>query len=207
MFRILCAEKYKGMIRIGFLAGRRLLRDSRLLRQNASIVSRALSVPVNESGKGVLEFLEKTSQTEKRLKALEEKAIIDKAEALVSKAALLKKNQTGPGGSPVIVIESYAEEDINEVQSIGKAAQKLSIGKPLPSGEQQIQAAFILASEQDCKFVALCASKEFDLRSLMKEALEAQGGKGGGGPSFFQGSFGTKYAMDNFLRKIGEGSR
>jgi len=62
MFRILGAEKYKGMTRISFLAGRRLLRDSRLLRNNAGIISRAISVPLGETGKGVLEFIEKAAQ-------------------------------------------------------------------------------------------------------------------------------------------------
>ena len=199
MFRILGAEKYKGMTRVSFLAGRRLLRDSRLLRQNASIVSRALSVPVNETGKGVLDFLEKTAQTEKRLKALEEKAVMEKAEALRSKAALQSKADLR------VIIESYAEEDINEVLNIGKAAQKLCAAQKLYSGKQQAQAAFILASEKDRKFIALCSAKDFDLRSFLKDAFGAHGGKGGGSPSFFQGSFESKEALANFMREIGEG--
>jgi len=182
MFRILGAEKYKGMARVSFLAGRRLLRDSRLLRQNAAVVSHALSVSVNDTGKGVLELLEKTAQTEKRLKVFEEKAVGEKADALILRAAACS--------GPALIVESYAGADINEVISIGKIAQK------------KTASAFVLASEPDLKFAALSSAKNFDLRALLKDALEAQGGKGGGGPSFFQGSFGTKEALGAFLRAV-----
>ncbi|MDR1803264.1 MAG: alanyl-tRNA editing protein [Treponema sp.] len=189
LFRIHGAEKYKGMTRVSFSAGRRLLLESRSLRQNAAVVSHALSVPLGEIGKGVLDFIDKTAQTEKRLKALEEKIIQEKAEALVQKAGnSAKQDAANPS---VFIIESYVEESIDEVQNIGKAVQKKS------------QAAFILASEQDRKFVAFCSAKGFDLRAFIKGAFDAQGGRGGGSPSFFQGSFGTKEAMDAFLAEMG----
>jgi len=189
MFRILGAEKYKGMTRISFLAGRRLLRECRLLRNNAGVISRALSVPLAETGKGVLEFIEKTAQTEKRLRDLEEKAIKAKAEALLHKAALLRK--AADAAAPAVIMETYSDSDINELLSIGKSAQK------------QTRAVLILVSGTDLKFIALCSDKNFDLRTLIKKAFEARGGRGGGSPSFFQGSFATKEAMDAFLREIG----
>jgi alanyl-tRNA synthetase len=189
MLRILGAEKYKGMNRITFNAGRRLLRESRLLRQNAVAVSRALNVPVDEIGKGVLDFLEKTSQTEKRLKALEEKAVQEMAEALLLKVSDATKFGD-KNAEPVIVVEKYLDADIDTVLSIGKIAQK------------HTQAALILASEQDLKFAAFCSIKGFDLRLFLKDAFKAQSGRGGGSPSFFQGSFGTKEALNVFLQAI-----
>jgi len=191
MFRILGAEKYKGMTRISFLAGHRLLLDSRLLRNNAGIVSRALSVPLGEIGKGVLEFIEKTAQTEKRLRDLEEIIIQTKAEALLEKAALSHKAvDSVVSEDRTVVIETYSDLDINEVVSIGRAAQK------------RTQAVLILASGKDLKFIALCSDKSFDLRPLIKDAFEAQSGHGGGSPSFFQGSFRTKETMEAFLREM-----
>jgi alanyl-tRNA synthetase len=187
LFRILGAEKYKGMTRVSFTAGRRLLLDSRFLRQNAVTVSRALSIPLGETGKGVLELLEKSAQIEKRLKTLEEKAIREKTETLLKKASDTIK---GGDSSFPVVIESYTDESIDEVMSIGKNAQK------------QTQTLLILASESDCKFIALCSAKDFDLRPLIKSAFDARRGRGGGGPSFFQGSFGTKEDLDAFLRAI-----
>ena len=181
MLRILGAEKYKGKARIGFLAGRRVLRDSRLLYSNAGIVSRALSVPLRETGKAVLDFLDKAAQAGKRLKALEEEAIHFKAESLLRKADC-------PGLE--LVVEIYANEGISEVLNIGRAAQK------------QTRAIIVLASEPDLKIAAFCSDKEYDLRSFFKKAFEANGGRGGGGPSFYQGSFSTKEAMDAFLGTV-----
>jgi alanyl-tRNA synthetase len=189
MLRILGTEKYKGMTRITFIAGRRLLRESRLLRQNALVISHALNIPISEIGKGVLDYLEKTSQTEKRLKALGEKAIREMAEALLLKAATAAKSGDA-STDPVIIIENYSDIDIATVLSLGKIAQK------------QTQAVLILASEQALKFTAFCSTKGFDLRLFLKDAFEAQAGRGGGSLSFFQGSFETKETLNAFLQAL-----
>jgi alanyl-tRNA synthetase len=184
ILRILGAEKYKGMTRVSFIAGRRCLRESRLLHRNGNIVSRALSVPLADTGKGVLDLLEKTAALERRLKALEEAAARIKAEELIKKAGL---EGAGSGG---VIIEAYPGEGIDEVLLIGRAAQKLS------------SAVLVLASEKDFKFAAFCALKGFDLRPLVKDAFEKSGGRGGGGPAFFQGSFTTAGGLAEFLAAV-----
>jgi len=171
------------MTRITFLAGRRLLLDSRVLRHNAVIASHALSVPVNGIGTGVLNLTEKLAETERRLKAFIEAAVKEKAEALVQKAV----SASTYSKLPPIIIESYVDEDINEALNIGKIAHK------------KIQAVFVLASKKDNKFAAYSSVEGFDLRSFIKGAFEAQGGKGGGSNTFFQGSFGTSKATEDFL--------
>ena len=183
LLRIFGAEKHRGMTRITFLSGRRLLLDSRVLRNNAVIASRALSVPVNETGNGVLNLAEKLAETEKRLKAFAEAAVKEKAEALVQKAV----SASTYSKLPPIIVESYADEDINEALNIGKIAHK------------KIQAVFVLAAKKDNKFAAYSSVEGFDLRSFLKSAFEAQGGKGGGSNTFFQGSFGTSKAIEDFL--------
>jgi alanyl-tRNA synthetase len=189
LLRIFGTEKHKGMTRITFLAGRRLLTDSRVLRHNAVIASRALSVPVNEIGSGVLSLTERLAETERRLKAFTEAAVKEKAEALVQKAS----SASTYSKLPPIIVESYADEDINEVLNIGKIAHK------------KIQAIFVLASKKDNKFAAYSSVEGFDLRSLIKTAFEAQGGKGGGSNTFFQGSFGTNKSTEDFLEEIKNG--
>ena len=211
LLRILGAEKYKGMNRISFLAGRRLLNDCRILRKNAVVVSRAMSVPVNETGKGVLDYLEKAGQIEKQLKNLEQKAVHEKAESLVRKAeaavkaaAASKSAEAAAANSaagqitgsnvkvPALIIESYAEEDFSKILIISKLVQKHS------------REAYVLVSEQDLKFAAFCQTEGFDMRNFLKGAFEANGGRGGGSSSFFQGSFGSKEALDTFLGAIKE---
>jgi alanyl-tRNA synthetase len=180
LLRILGAEKYKGMTRISFIAGRRCLRDSRLLRENCSLISRRLSVPVGETGRGVEALLEKTAALELRLKGLEEAAAATRAQAL------LQKPPTPRG----FILETYPDAPLEEVLRIGRAAQK------------ETDRLIVLASRRDCKFAAFSGDKKGDLRSLFGPALAAQGGKGGGGGGFFQGSFPTPEALEGFLGEI-----
>jgi len=189
LLRVFGAEKHRGMTRITFLAGRRLLQDSRVLRNNAVVASRALSVPVNEIGNGVLSLAEKLAEIERRLKVYSEAAVKEKAELLVQKAV----SASTYSKLPSIIVESYVDEDINELLNIGKIAHK------------KIQAIFVLASKKDNKFAAYSSVEGFDLRSFLKSAFEAQGGKGGGSNTFFQGSFGTSKATEDFLEGIKKG--
>jgi alanyl-tRNA synthetase len=190
ILRILGAEKYKGMTRVSFIAGRRCLRDSRLLHRNGNIISRTLSVPLGETGKGVLELVEKASAMERRLKALAEDAARIRAEDLVKKNGV-----AGEAGSGKVVVETFPDPEIDEVLRIGRAAQKLS------------DAVFVLASEKDRKFAAFCGVKGLDIRPLVKGAFEATGGRGGGGPSFFQGSYASAGELGEFLSLLREGPK
>jgi alanyl-tRNA synthetase len=180
MLRILGAEKYKGMMRISFIAGRRALRDSRVLRQNGNVISHALKVPVLETGKGVLALLEKTNNLERLLKVREEEAAQYKAEALVR----AKGSVSGP---ETLLTAAIPDAAIEEVLRIGRAAQKLT------------GAVILLAAPKDSKFAAFCSIKGKDIRELLREPMEAWGGKGGGGPSFFQGLFPSEKALTAFM--------
>jgi alanyl-tRNA synthetase len=203
ILRILTAEKYKGMTRIYFIAGRRVLLDNRLLRHNAGIVSRTLKVPIHETGKGVLDYLEKTAQIEKQLKLLLEEACRVRAEALLRKAALFCESEPqSKAAHPAFIIESYADAGIDEVLCIGRAAQKETEAALASQTALAKPVVIILVSGRDLKFAAFCLVKDFDLRPIIKGALEAQSGRGGGSSSFFQGSFGTKEALNAFIRAM-----
>jgi alanyl-tRNA synthetase len=181
MLRILGAEKYKGMTRVTFIVGRRCHKESRMLRKNADTISRALKVPVPDIGRGVLDYIEKAAGTEQRLKAYEEEAAAKKAEALASKCAGAQKG--------ALVVQRY-DADMDEILRIGKAAQKLT------------ETILVLASEKEFKFAAFCGVKDVDIRPFIKDHFEASNGKGGGGPSFFQGSFTNKAGLDSFLNRL-----
>ena len=192
MVRLLEAEKYKSTVRLYFIAGRRCLYDSRNLRDNAEIVSRALSVPLNETGRGVLDFAAKTGNLEQQIKYLKEELSSIKAQALVKKSGF---DKTVCGEKRTFIIESYNAE-MNDVLNIGKKAQKLS------------DAVLILLSATENKFASYCSQKDMDIRRVFPEKMEKYGGKGGGGASFFQGSFGTRENLEDFIREIcGEESK
>jgi alanyl-tRNA synthetase len=182
MLRILGAEKYKGMTRIAFIAGRRVLRDSRLLRQNGELISRSLKIPVEETGKGVLALLEKLSTQEKRLKDLEEADALHEAAALIVRA--------GPGSGADVYQELFPHKTMEELLRIGRAAQKT------------IPHILVLAAAGELKFAAFTSRKDADIRPLLKTALEQCKGRGGGGPSFFQGSFSDPADLSAFLNAL-----
>jgi alanyl-tRNA synthetase len=187
MLRILGAEKYKGMMRISFIAGRRALRDSRVLRQNGALISHALKVPVPETGKGVLALLEKTNNLERQLKVREEEAAQYKAEALV-------RAKGSASGAETLLTAAIPDAAIEEVLRIGRAAQKLTDG------------VILLAAPKDTKFAAFCSAKDRDIRELIKKPMETWGGKGGGGPSFFQGLFPSEKALAAFMEAVSQSS-
>jgi alanyl-tRNA synthetase len=181
ILRILGAEKYKGMTRVSFIAGRRVLNDSRLLRNNADIVSRALKVPVAETAQATLALLEKAGALERRVKTLEETLATLKATELLQQAGMLAE------GAPTVLALSLPDADIDEALRIGRAAQKLS------------GATLVFASPRDAKVAAFCSVKSVDIRPLVKPAMEANNGRGGGGPSFVQGQFPSAQELAAFM--------
>jgi alanyl-tRNA synthetase len=190
MLRILGAEKYKGMTRVSFIAGRRTLRDSRLLRENAGIVSRALKVPVAETGNAVLALLERVARLEQQVKEYAENAARLRAESLIAEAGLAAAVIGNASGGGRVFGRSFKNESIAELLELGRAAQKLT------------PAVLVFASEPDRKFAAFCAVKSVDLRPLCKTLMEAQGGRGGGGPGFFQGLFGSARDLARFMESL-----
>jgi alanyl-tRNA synthetase len=192
MLRILGAEKYKGKTRISFIAGRRALWDSRRLRKNGDMISRALKVPAAETGTGVLALLDRMRELEKKVKLLEEENAGAKAEVLVRNAGLPARAGDLPGGG-VFLTQSFPDAGMNEVLAIGRAAQKLT------------RALIVLASEGEFKFAAFCSDQGVNIPLILKEPMEAQGGRGGGSPSFFQGVFPGRRELEYFLAALPKG--
>ncbi|MDR2746814.1 MAG: alanyl-tRNA editing protein [Treponema sp.] len=196
--RILGAERYKGMTRVTFIAGRRVLTQSRLLWRNGETISRALKVPVMDTGTGVLALLERSAAVERELKALRDAAAEQKAQALLARVRGRADSSAGEftdtsaesrSAQVPLVAETY-DAGFDEILRIGRAAQK------------QTSAVLLLASREEKKFAAFCSGKGTDLRSLLKTAMEENGGKGGGGAGFFQGVFETVSALESFLGNV-----
>jgi alanyl-tRNA synthetase len=175
MLHIIGVEKYKGMTRLSFTAGRGVLIRARLMRQNAAVVSRLLKVPPLEIGAAVEALVEKMEETTKLLKASLESAARRTAESLVSEAA----------GS---VVAGLFDLDMETALRIARAAQKLT-DKPI-----------IVASKQDLKIAALCAKKGVDVRPLVQTLLTDA--HGGGGASFFQAAFPSAEGFNTFWEKV-----
>jgi alanyl-tRNA synthetase len=193
MLRILDAEKYKGMTRMAFIAGRRCLEDSRMLRNNAVCVSQILKVPVEEAGKAVAVLVEKTAKLEERLAIFEEDLAKKDAEELLTRDHFTLQGEYGSVKNPEFYAVSFPGKRTEELLRIGKQLQKMT------------EAVITMGSEKDLKFTAVCSARGADIRGLFKTFVETAGGKGGGGPAFFQGQFDTIEQYRSFfaaLKKI-----
>jgi len=175
LLKITGAEKYKGMTRISFLAGRRAFTDYRTVRRAAEAAAASLRVPVAGIGSAVAAAAERAASMDRILLGLRENLAARDAERLAAAAA---------GGA---IIERFADRGIDECVRVGRAAQKLT------------QATIVVASAADRKAAALSGNSDADLRPRMKALLAAHGGKGGGGPSFFQAAFDSLSDLDAFL--------
>jgi alanyl-tRNA synthetase len=174
ILRILGTEKYKGMNRVSFIAGRRVLRDHRTVRAAAERATQMLKLPVTRVDEGVKALIEKCAGLERSLLNARETAAQYEAERLVAR-----------GGKPIM--ECYGDRNMDEALRVGRAAQKLT------------DAIIVIASAAERRAAILCARSDFDLRPLAKALLESSRGKGGGGPSFFQAAFDSKSDLDAFL--------
>ncbi|MDR2784531.1 MAG: alanyl-tRNA editing protein [Treponema sp.] len=199
MLRVLGAEKYKGMTRVSFIAGRRVFQDSRILRQNGEVISRALKVPVAETGKAVLALIDRFSRIEKQVKELEEAAAQSKAKNLLHKARILnsrdrdaekKEPEDTDCGRLKVFSINYSNSELEDLLHIGRAAQKLT------------SAVLVFFSTFLLKFAAFCSAEGVDIRPLLKDRMEALGGRGGGSASFFQGLFSSAENLDAFIASL-----
>ncbi|MDR2493707.1 MAG: alanyl-tRNA editing protein [Spirochaetaceae bacterium] len=191
IIRIVGSERYKGMTRLSFIAGRRVLHESRVLRREGERVSRALKAPVGEIGGAVGALLEKAAGLERKLKAMEEENALLKARDLVG--------QQGGAGARIVV--SLPDADLREAQRLGRAAQKLT------------KRVVILGCPKECAFAAFRTEERgkdgedgenIDLRRILEAPLAAFAGKGGGGPSFFQGRFPSERGLAEFMALVAD---
>lgn len=173
---ILGADRYKGMMRLSFLAGRRVVREYRTLREAAGQASRSLKVPQDELAGGVAALLEKLTLQEKQLLLLKEQL-----------AALEARNTLANGDAAALVIRLFSDRSMDDALRVGRALQKLS------------DKFILVASIPELKAAILSGRTDVDLRPVCKALLEASGGTGGGGPTYFQGAFTSRDHLNKFI--------
>jgi alanyl-tRNA synthetase len=173
--KIVGAEKYKGMTRVSFVAGRRAFRDHRAVRSAAEKTALTLKVPVAETGKASAALAERMVQ--------QERTMLNLRETLASHEATKIAASSGAKA----IVECFGDRTMDEALRVGRALQKLT------------DSIVVVASGADRKAAALTVRKDADLRPAMKALLEAHHGIGGGGPSYFQAAFDSKADLDAFL--------
>lgn len=175
ILKIIGSEKYKGMTRVAFVAGRSALRDYAAVREAAESSALLLKTPIFGIAGAVRALSDRCAAQDRTLLNLRETAAAYEAARLVAV----------PGAKTYA--QTYGDRSIDETLRIGRAAQKLT------------DAVLVVASSADMKAAVLTSRKEADLRPAMKALLESIGGKGGGGPSFQQAAFDSRAQLDAFM--------
>jgi alanyl-tRNA synthetase len=187
MLRVLSAEKYKGMTRITFIAGRRVFDESRLLRNQADAISRLLNAPPLELFPALQTFVQKTEQLERSFNQAKTELAQFRAEQIFAESGL-----ANAADSAKICKKLFSDLSQDDVLLTAKALQK------------KCGCIFVFVSSQDKKFCVIASDKKIDVRPLCKKLMEDFGGQGGGGPQFFQGSFSEKTALEKFMNAVPE---
>lgn len=175
--KIIGSEKYKGMTRVSFVAGRSALKDHRAVRTAAEGAAVLLKSPVADIASGVRALADKCAGQERTLVNLKESVAGFEAARLTA----------SPDAKAYL--KAYGDRSMDDALRIGRAAQKLC------------GAVIVVASAADLKAAVLTSRADADLRPAVKALLEAVGGKGGGGPSFQQAAFESKARLDAFMEK------
>ena len=189
ILKILGAEKYKGMTRVGFIAGRRVLSAYGQLRRSGETISKALKVPLPEIDRGVAALQERFASLERTSFNLREQTAQLEAERILREIddqdrSVLDRSSRNRAAA---VVRFFGDRTMDDALRIGRALQKAS------------SAVIVVASGADRKVAALCSRNDLDLRPLLRELVEAHGGKGGGSPSFYQGAFNAMADLEAFL--------
>jgi alanyl-tRNA synthetase len=187
MFRVIGAERYKGMTRITFIAGRRVFAESRILRRQSEGVSRLLNAPVYEIFSAAQTFMQKVESMERNINAKN----IELAQFRSMKILADEKLEHCADIRKIYkkIIFDISQDD---VLLIAKTVQK------------KCACILVFASYQDKKFCVLASNKTIDVKPLFKKLMDDYGGQGGGGPLFFQGSFSDEKTLEKFIDAIPE---
>ncbi|HTX72985.1 MAG TPA: alanyl-tRNA editing protein [Rectinemataceae bacterium] len=176
--KIVGVERYKGMTRLSFVAGRRAVRDY-------ARVSRIAQAGAGAFGCALDELPEKARRSVERLKKLE-----SSAGALIRERAALEARlaAAGEGGLSALTVLRFVDRDAQAAQESARAFAargSLTIAISLPELTVSVAGPEYQSS--------------VELGRVLKPLAEAQGGRGGGGRNSFRASFPGVEALDAFV--------
>jgi alanyl-tRNA synthetase len=176
-------DRIRGNLRIEFLCGGRAVARARADFEALSQIARVFSAPVDEAPALVEAQRDKLQASQKAARRL----ATELAEAVGR--ALYARTTPGSDGIRRVLrnVESLAEESRAEAQSFTSSGP-----------------AIFLAVAQNPASVLLAASKDSGVHSgdVLKRALTAAGGRGGGNPTLAQGSVPSKEALEQLVREL-----
>ncbi|AKU96315.1 Alanyl-tRNA synthetase family protein [Labilithrix luteola] len=178
--RIVGTEKYKGMLRISFHAGRRALVDARARHDVLSTLASSLTC-------GVFDVPQAVTKLRTDLKGL--RTELDAARAEL--AALFAKEilSTVPTGTPHVIAVARPADDLASLRTLaGKLAESPDL-VVIVTGTDAASGDLVLVVQRG-------GSSKFDCGAFVQSQAKAQGGRGGGRPERAEGRFPSATSLD-----------
>jgi alanyl-tRNA synthetase len=164
-------ERAKGLIRIEFLAGGRVLQDYNRANQTARQTASLFSVGRDETADAAARLMEENKSLQRRLRSLEEIA------SRVAADELLEHAEAGANGTRIVkqILEGRSAD---ELRQIALAATRHTNVVALLASTDKDDARMVFARSQDAPG---------NMNNIMREACTMLDGRGGGRPDIAQG--------------------
>jgi alanyl-tRNA synthetase len=165
-------ERAKGLVRVTFAAGGRAVADYRRANRTARTVAALFSVGRDEATEAATRLQEENKHSQRRLRAAEEMAT--RAEA----RELFEETHAAAGGGPKLIARRFEGRDAESLRRLASAlaAHAGTVALLGSLGEDGARLVFARSSDS-----------EADMNTLMREACQTLGGRGGGRPEMAQG--------------------
>jgi alanyl-tRNA synthetase len=178
-------DKIRGNVRIEFLCGMRAVIRARADYDALSQAARALAAPLDETPKLVAAHLERLSETEKSLKKLAAELAVIRGRELYAAAE--------PGAAGV-------RRNFRRLASGTFDDELRATAQGFTSGER---AVFVIRIDHPPSLMlAVSRDSGFNAGQIVKEAVTAAGGRGGGSPTAAQGSVPDAAALDRVEQSL-----
>jgi alanyl-tRNA synthetase len=169
-------ERYKGGVRVQFVCGWRALADYRQVRAALRDVTAQLSTGDADAAAAVARLLARLRDVAHRLEVAQT-ALLERESRDLAVAAEPAGADRGEAGAPRLVARALANRSFDEARGLARALTR----------EPGMIA--ILAVEPDRRLiVARSPDVELDAGAVIREALGAVGGRGGGRPEAAEGA-------------------
>ncbi len=180
-------QRAKQMIRVEFLAGVRVLRDYRSANAMAVNVAQQFNVDRDAAPESLIRLIEENKHLTRRYRTLAEAAVKDEAAELLASAKLQADYQ--------IIVRTFVDRSSEELKMLAHQLVKMDSVLALLASKENGLARLVFARSQNVPA---------QMGTLMREACQLLGGKGGGTAEFAQGG-GTKLEqLEIVLQQLSE---
>jgi alanyl-tRNA synthetase len=181
-------EKMKGNCRLEFVCGERARRaagaDRNLLNESA----RALTCSAAELPRGIARIVEERNSANRLRQRL-----VEELSRLKAKVLLANAGRRSPPQSPRMIVEIFPEAEMDYLRQVATNLVAEPDVVALLASQTTGQIVFAQSSGLPC-----------DMNKLLREAVTAAGGKGGGTATFAQGSAKDTSVLDELMRRVAE---